>query len=51
MRQGPDQWKPPLTSYWCTYATDWITVKHYYALTVAAGEKTALTDMLRRCPA
>ncbi|WP_439385642.1 HNH endonuclease family protein [Amycolatopsis lexingtonensis] len=47
--KAPDQWKPPLVSFWCTYATDWIVVKHYYALTITQGEKTALTDMLRRC--
>jgi hypothetical protein len=47
--KAPDQWKPPLVAFWCTYATDWIVVKHYYGLTVTQGEKTALTDMLRRC--
>ncbi|MEV6644729.1 HNH endonuclease family protein [Amycolatopsis sp. NPDC051371] len=47
--KAPDQWKPPLVAFWCTYATDWIVVKHYYGLTVTEGEKTALTDMLRRC--
>lgn len=36
-------------AFWCTYATDWIVVKHYYGLTITQGEKTALTDMLRRC--
>ena len=47
--KAPDQWKPPLVSFWCTYATDWIVVKHYYGLNVTDAEKTALTDMLRRC--
>ncbi|SFW50064.1 HNH endonuclease family protein [Amycolatopsis australiensis] len=47
--KAPDQWKPPLVSFWCTYATDWIVVKHYYGLTVTQAEKTALTDMLGRC--
>ncbi|WP_442785226.1 GmrSD restriction endonuclease domain-containing protein [Amycolatopsis sp. H20-H5] len=47
--KAPDQWKPPLVSFWCTYATDWIVVKHYYGLTVTTGEKSALVDMLRRC--
>lgn len=47
--KAPDEWKPPLVSFWCTYATDWIVVKHYYGLTVTTAEKTALTDMLRRC--
>ncbi|WP_344868964.1 HNH endonuclease family protein [Amycolatopsis ultiminotia] len=48
--KAPDEWKPPLVSFWCTYATDWITVKHYYGLTITTGEKSALADMLRRCP-
>ncbi len=47
--KAPDQWKPPLVSFWCTYATDWITVKHYYGLTITTAEKTALGDMLGRC--
>ncbi|WP_158890987.1 HNH endonuclease family protein [Amycolatopsis anabasis] len=47
--KAPDQWKPPLVSYWCRYATDWIQVKHYYRLSITDAEKKALTDMLRRC--
>lgn len=43
----PDQWKPPLTSYWHTYATDWITVKAKFGLTITAPEKSALELMLR----
>ncbi|GAA1983342.1 HNH endonuclease family protein [Amycolatopsis minnesotensis] len=49
--KSPDQWKPPLVSYWCTYATNWITVKAHWHLTITDAEKTALADMLRRCPA
>ncbi|WIV55149.1 GmrSD restriction endonuclease domain-containing protein [Amycolatopsis nalaikhensis] len=45
----PDQWKPPLVSYWCTYATDWIVVKRNYGLTITVPEKTALETMLSRC--
>src|SRR6266511_21416 len=47
--QDPAQWKPPNHDYWCQYAQDWIAVKRYWALTVTAGEKTALTDMLGTC--
>ncbi|HJQ46674.1 MAG TPA: HNH endonuclease family protein [Amycolatopsis sp.] len=47
--KAPDEWRPPLQSDWCIYATDWITVKHYYQLTVTDAEKAALTDMLTRC--
>ncbi|MGC7099186.1 HNH endonuclease family protein [Amycolatopsis lurida] len=47
--KAPDEWKPPLVSYWCTYAGDWIEVKHHYGLTVTEREKTALSEMLNRC--
>ncbi|WP_435154337.1 HNH endonuclease family protein [Amycolatopsis sacchari] len=46
---SPDEWKPPLTSYWCTYAEMWIAVKYRWKLTVNSAEKAALTDMLDRC--
>jgi hypothetical protein len=47
--QGPDEWKPPSRDFWCQYAEDWVTVKHYWKLTVTAAEKSALTDMLSTC--
>jgi hypothetical protein len=47
--QDPSTWKPPNHAYWCTYASNWITVKAYYKLTVTAAEKTALADMLTTC--
>jgi hypothetical protein len=47
----PDEWKPPLVAYWCTYATDWVSVKHHYALTITQAEKTALLLMLDTCTA
>ncbi|MFJ8581825.1 HNH endonuclease family protein [Micromonospora sp. NPDC093277] len=47
--QDPSKWKPANRSYWCRYATDWITVKHYWRLTVTSDEKAALTDMLESC--
>jgi hypothetical protein len=43
----PDQWKPPLVSYWHTYASNWITVKAKFGLTITATEKSALELMLR----
>lgn len=42
----PDQWKPPLASFWPTYAADWIAVKAKFHLTVTAPEKAALQKML-----
>jgi hypothetical protein len=47
--RAPDEWKPPLVTYWCQYATDWITVKRYYTLTITTPEKSALADMLNHC--
>ncbi len=47
--QSPDQWKPPLRTYWCTYARAWVQVKQYYALSVTALEKKALGEMLDTC--
>ncbi len=47
--KSPDQWKPPLVSYWCTYARMWVAVKYKFKLTINTAEKSALTDMLGRC--
>ncbi|MEV6343700.1 HNH endonuclease family protein [Actinoplanes sp. NPDC051851] len=47
--QDPTTWKPPLTSYYCTYAKMWVAVKYYWGLTLQSAEKTALTSMLSTC--
>ncbi|ESZ92722.1 secreted protein [Sclerotinia borealis F-4128] len=47
--RGPEAWKPPLASYWCTYAKMWIKVKSVYDLTVTTEEKAALTTMIATC--
>ena len=47
--QGPEEWKPPLASFYCTYARSWIKVKHEYDLTVTSAEKSALSSMLGTC--
>ena len=47
--KSPDAWKPPLQSYWCTYAKMWVKVKSVYGLTVKSAEKSALTSMLNTC--
>ncbi|KAE8143158.1 class I glutamine amidotransferase-like protein [Aspergillus pseudotamarii] len=46
---GPEDWKPPLTSYYCTYAKMWVRVKSVYNLTITQDEKGALVDMLDSC--
>ncbi|KAI2793435.1 putative secreted protein [Penicillium oxalicum] len=47
--QGPEDWKPPLSSYYCTYAEMWVKVKSVYKLTVTSAEKSALQEMLATC--
>ncbi|MDQ0367540.1 HNH endonuclease family protein [Catenuloplanes indicus] len=47
--QDPSTWKPSLRDYWCQYAQDWITVKHYWKLSITSAEKEALGDMLATC--
>lgn len=49
--QSPDQWAPPLRSYWCTYARAWTHVKYVYALNITEPEKDKLGEMLDTCPA
>lgn len=47
--KDPAEWVPPLTSFRCTYARAWVTVKHFYDLTIDSAEKTALTSLLANC--
>lgn len=47
--KSPDAWKPPLASFYCTYAKAWVQVKYTWALTITSAEKSALTSMLNTC--
>lgn len=47
--KGPEEWRPPLESYWCDYATDWIAIKNAWDLTVTGAEFLALREMLDTC--
>ncbi|MEU1288004.1 HNH endonuclease family protein [Kitasatospora sp. NPDC005856] len=47
--KSPDQWRPPLRSYWCTYSRAWTDIKHVYGLSVTEPEKAALAEMLDTC--
>ena len=47
--KSPKQWKPPLNSYWCTYAARWKMVKAKYGLSVGGSERRAMGVMDRRC--
>ena len=48
---GPEQWRPPNTAFWCDYAISWIEVKQRWGLTATRAESMALTDMLATCEA
>ncbi|KAG5981235.1 hypothetical protein E4U55_003146 [Claviceps digitariae] len=47
--ESPDEWKPALEDFWCTYSKSWIQVKSYYDLTVTEDESDALSSMLDTC--
>ena len=47
--KGPEEWRPPLEEYWCTYATDWVSIKNEWGLTVTEDEYVALAEMLAAC--
>ena len=47
--RGPENWKPKDRSYWCQYATDWITIKDDWNLSVTLREADALSGMLDTC--
>ncbi|KAF8888398.1 hypothetical protein CPB84DRAFT_1470597 [Gymnopilus junonius] len=42
-------WLPPLSSYVCTYVRAWVTVKHFYNLTIDTAEQAALQTQLASC--
>lgn len=45
----PDEWQPPLQTFWCTYAEMYTHVKFVFDLTVTSAEHDALASMLRMC--
>jgi hypothetical protein len=47
--KGPDEWRPPLLSYHCDYASHWVHIKWRYFLDVTVAERDALTHMLALC--
>lgn len=48
-KQPPDQWRPEDTAGWCRYASDWVSVKAQWELTVSRAEVEALKEMLGTC--
>ena len=49
--QDPAHWLPPLTSFRCTYATEWVAVKVRWRLSVDSLERAAIRRILSSCPA
>ena len=47
--KGPEDWRPPDESYWCTYAVDWTNIKITWGLTATQREWDALREMLATC--
>jgi hypothetical protein len=47
--KGPEDWRPSNIDYWCEYATDWMSIKIKWELTVTNREFNALTEMLNTC--
>lgn len=48
--RDPSNWMPPLTSYWCTYAGDWIAIKARWSLSMDDSEWRRLRNVLTtRC--
>ena len=48
--KGPEHWRPPDKTYWCTYALDWIHIKDTWKLSATTAEWEALGEMLETCP-
>lgn len=46
--QAPDEWRPPLKSYWPEYAKKWRAVKKKYHLYISPAEEKALREMERQ---
>lgn len=45
----PDEWLPPDRTTWCTYASDWVSVKSTWSLSVTPSEKATLVQVLSGC--
>lgn len=47
--RDPAQWLPPRRASWCRYASDWVSVKTTWKLSLNAAERDALRVMVATC--
>jgi hypothetical protein len=47
--QGPSEWKPSDTGYYCEYAKSWTTVASKWQLSITEADAAALREMLATC--
>jgi len=48
--KDPSNWLPPLTSYHCTYLTNWVSIKARWKLTMDSSEFGRVRKILKSCP-
>lgn len=49
--KDPALWLPTVSSYTCTYLTNWVAVKYRWMLSVDSQEKATIAAALQSCPA
>lgn len=47
--KAPDEWLPPLKSYWCEYGKRWERIKEKYRLWYSEQEHNALNQLAETC--
>ncbi len=47
--KAPDEWLPPLKSYWCEYGKRWERVKDKYRLWYSKRERITLNHLTETC--
>ena len=47
--RDPSNWLPPLSSYRCTYATNWVNLKSAWGLSMDQSEFTRIRSVLAEC--
>ena len=48
-KKPPHEWMPPNSDYHCEYASNWITIKYLWELTVTTQEYNFLQNLIQNC--